>query len=151
MRPIRLLLVEDSENDATLLVEYLRHGGYDPECTRVDSAKALSEALERDWDLVIADYTMPGFSGTAALTMVRDRGLEVPFIFVSGTIGEEIAVEAMKNGADDYIIKNNLTRLIPAINRELRDAEVRRERSKAEERPVSRISRRISASVTAKQ
>ena len=77
---------------------------------------------------------MPGFSGTSALSMVRDRGLEVPFIFVSGTIGEEIAVDAMKNGADDYIIKNNLNRLIPAINRELRDAEVRSERSKAEER-----------------
>src|SRR5262245_6763809 len=135
MRPLRLLLVEDSENDATLLVEYLRQGGYEPEHTRVDSAEALNQALERnDWDLVIADYTMPGFSGTAALAIVRDRGLDVPFIFVSGTIGEDVAVEAMKNGADDYIIKSNLTRLIPAINRELRDAEVRRERARAEER-----------------
>jgi PleD family two-component response regulator len=135
MKPLRLLLVEDSENDAMLLLDYLRLGGYEPQFTRVDSAKALNAALDdHDWDLVIADYTMPGFSGSAALTIVRDRGLEVPFIFVSGTIGEEIAVEAMKNGADDYIIKNNLTRLIPAINRELRDAEVRRERSKAEER-----------------
>ena len=137
MRPLRLLLVEDSENDATLLIEHLRQGGYDPRCTRVDSAKALTEALEadeHDLDIIIADYTMPGFSGTAALSIVRDRGLEVPFIFVSGTIGEEIAVEAMKNGADDYIIKSNLNRLIPAINRELRDAQVRRDRSKAEER-----------------
>jgi diguanylate cyclase (GGDEF)-like protein len=134
MRLLRLLLVEDSENDALLLLEHLRQGGYDPQCARVDSAKGLSEALEHEWDLVIADYTMPGFSGTSALSIVRDRGLDVPFIFVSGTIGEEIAVEAMKNGADDYIIKNNLNRLIPAINRELRDAEVRRERSKAEER-----------------
>jgi diguanylate cyclase (GGDEF)-like protein len=135
MRPLRLLLVEDSENDAALLIEHLKQGGYDPHHSRVDNAKALSEALDdHEWDLVIADYTMPGFSGTAALTIVRDRGLEMPFIFVSGTIGEEIAVDAMKNGADDYIIKNNLSRLIPAINRELRDAEVRRERSKAEER-----------------
>jgi diguanylate cyclase (GGDEF)-like protein len=137
MTPLRLLLVEDSENDATLLIEHLRQGGYDPRCTRVDSAKALTEALEADeheLDMIIADYTMPGFSGTAALSIVRDRGLEVPFIFVSGTIGEEIAVEAMKNGADDYIIKSNLNRLIPAINRELRDAQVRRDRSKAEER-----------------
>ena len=135
MKPLRLLLVEDSENDATLLIEYLRQGGYEPDYTRVDNEKALTAALDQhDWDLVIADYTMPGFSGTSALAMVRDRGLEVPFIFVSGTIGEEIAVDAMKNGADDYIIKNNLNRLIPAINRELRDAEVRRERSKAEER-----------------
>ena len=135
MKPLRLLLVEDSENDATILIEYLRQGGYEPDYTRVDNEKALTSALDdHDWDLVIADYTMPGFSGTSALAMVRDRGLEVPFIFVSGTIGEEIAVDAMKNGADDYIIKNNLNRLIPAINRELRDAEVRRERSKAEER-----------------
>jgi diguanylate cyclase (GGDEF)-like protein len=135
MRPLRLLLVEDSETDATLLLEYLRQGGYEPDHTRVDSAEALHKALERnDWDLVIADYTMPGFSGTAALTIVRERGLEVPFIFVSGTIGEDVAVEAMKNGADDYIVKSNLTRLIPAINRELRDAEVRRERARAEER-----------------
>jgi diguanylate cyclase (GGDEF)-like protein len=135
MRPLRLLLVEDSDNDAMLLVEHLRAGGYDPEYVRVDSADALSKALERaDWDMVIADYTMPGFSGTAALSIVRNRGLEVPFIFVSGTIGEDIAVEAMKNGADDYIIKNNLNRLIPAINRELRDADVRRERARAEER-----------------
>ncbi len=137
MKPLRLLLIEDSENDATLLIEYLRQGGYEPETTRVDSAKALNRVLDaqgRDLDVIIADYTMPGFSGMAALTIVRDRGLEVPFIFVSGTIGEEIAVEAMKDGADDYIIKNNLNRLIPAINRELRDADVRRERSKAEER-----------------
>ncbi len=135
MKPLRLLLVEDSENDAALLIEYLRHGGYEPDYIRVDSAKALSEALDRErLGSVIADYTMPGFSGTAALSQVRDRGLELPFIFVSGSIGEEIAVDAMKNGADDYIIKNNLSRLIPAINRELRDADVRRERSKAEER-----------------
>ena len=135
MRPLRLLLVEDSESDALLLIEHLRSGGYDPEYTRVDSAEALNKALEHhEWDMVIADYTMPGFSGTAALSTVRSRGLEVPFIFVSGTIGEDIAVEAMKNGADDYIIKNNLNRLIPAINRELRDAEVRRERTRAEAR-----------------
>src|SRR6476660_7335108 len=135
MRPLRLLLVEDSEHDATLLIEHLRHGGYEPEFTRVDSAEALNKALARhEWDMVIADYTMPGFSGTAALAIVRERGLEVPFILVSGTIGEDIAVEAMKNGANDYIIKNNLNRLLPAINRELRDAEVRRERTRAEER-----------------
>jgi diguanylate cyclase (GGDEF)-like protein len=135
MKPLRLLLVEDSENDALLLVEHLRAGGYAPDFKRVDSAETLNSALDHsEWDMVIADYTMPGFSGTAALSIVRSRGLEVPFIFVSGTIGEEIAVDAMKNGADDYIIKNNLNRLIPAINRELRDAEVRRERTRAEER-----------------
>ncbi len=135
MQPLRLLLVEDSENDATLLIEFLRRGGYDPEYLRVDSAEALARALEaRDWDLIIADFTMARFGGPAALAMVRGRGLEVPFIFVSGTIGEEVAVEAMKNGADDCIVKTNLSRLIPAISRELRDAEVRRERRRAEER-----------------
>src|SRR6188474_386135 len=135
MRPLRVLIVEDSENDTLLLLEHLRAGGYEPDYTRVESAEALNRALEgHEWDMVIADYTMPGFSGTAALSIVRNRGLEVPFIFVSGTIGEDIAVEAMKNGADDYIIKNNLNRLIPAINRELRDSEVRRERTRAEER-----------------
>ena len=92
MKPLRLLLVEDSEADATILIEYLRQGGYEPDVTRVDSAKVLTRALDNDnWDLVIADYAMPGFSGSAALTIVRDRGLEVPFIFVSGTIGEEVA------------------------------------------------------------
>src|SRR4051794_13552947 len=102
MRALRLLLVEDSENDAQLLVEHLRTGGYEPEYTRVDTAEALTNALDRhDWDVVIADYTMPGFSGTAALSIVRGRELDVPFIFVSGTIGEDIAVEAMKNGAND--------------------------------------------------
>ena len=135
MRPLRVLIVEDSENDTLLLLEHLRAGGYEPDYTRVESAEALNTALEgHEWDMVIADYTMPGFSGTAALSIVRSRGLEVPFIFVSGTIGEDIAVEAMKNGANDYIIKNNLNRLLPAINRELRDAEVRRERTRAEER-----------------
>src|SRR6202521_4498395 len=116
MRPLRLLLVEDCENDAALLIEHLRQGGYDPQYARVDSAEALEAALDRDWDVVIADYTMPGFSGATALSIVRERGLEVPFIFVSGTIGEDVAVDAMKNGADDYIIKNNLSRLIPAID-----------------------------------
>ena len=101
-------------------------------CTTTDFGiefrQALNDALDhhsQELDLIIADYTMPGFSGTAALTIVRDRGLEVPFIFVSGTIGEEIAVEAMKNGADDYIIKNNLNRLLPAIGRPRPDSSTR--------------------------
>lgn len=135
MRPLRLLLIEDSEPDAELLVEHLRQGGYDPDYERVESADALNAALDRKtWDLVIADYTMPGFSGTAALSILRSRGFDMPFIFVSGTIGEDVAVNAMKVGAHDYIIKGHLKRLVPAIERELRDADVRRERAKAEER-----------------
>ena len=92
MTPLRLLLVEDSEKDATLLVEYLRQGGYEPDFLRVDSAKALAEALDRrDWDLIIADYTMPGFSGSAALTIVRDRGLGI----VTDTFEESSIVSAL--------------------------------------------------------
>src|SRR4029078_11890406 len=98
MSPVRLLLLQHSENDALLLVEHLRAGGYVPDFKRVDSAEALTAAPDHhEGDMVIADYTMPGFSGTAPLAILRSRGLEVPFIFVSGTIGEDIAVEAMKN------------------------------------------------------
>jgi DNA-binding response OmpR family regulator len=91
MRPLRLLLVEDSENDATLLIEYLRQGGYEPQCARVDSERALSEALDREWDLIIADYTMPRFSGTAALEMVRGRGLECRSSSCRARSGREVA------------------------------------------------------------
>jgi signal transduction histidine kinase len=129
-----LLLVEDSENDAELLIREIRRGGYDPAFERVDTAEALTAALNRKiWQLVIADYTMPRFSGTDALAMVRSRGLDIPFIFVSATIGEDIAVAAMRAGAQDYLVKGQLKRLVPAIQRELREAEVRRERRSAEE------------------
>ena len=121
--PLRVLIVEDSEDDALLLVRELQRGGYDVTFERVETAKAMAAALGRqEWDIVLADYTMPHFSGTAALELLRESGLDIPFIFVSGTIGEEIAVKAMKNGANDYLIKGNLKRLIPAIERELREA-----------------------------
>ncbi len=127
--PLRLLLVEDSPDDAELLVRELQRGGYDVAFQRVDSAEAMSTALTgQKWDLVIADFSMPHFSGTAALRLVRERDSDLPFIFVSGTIGEDTAVAAMKDGAHDYIMKGNMRRLIPAIERELRDAETRRER-----------------------
>ncbi len=133
--PLRLLLIEDSIDDALLLVRELELGGYDVSCERVDTYDAMSAALEQDrWDVVIADYTMPRFSGTAALELLRSRSNDAPFIFVSGPIGEDAAVAAMKTGADDYIMKGNLKRLVPAIQRELRDAQSRRERRTAEER-----------------
>jgi DNA-binding response OmpR family regulator len=89
MRPLRLLLIEDSEHDAELLLAHLQQGGYEPDWERVESEEALNAALDRKtWDLVIADYTMPGFSGTAALSILRSRGFDMPFIFVSDTIGE---------------------------------------------------------------
>jgi diguanylate cyclase (GGDEF)-like protein len=133
--PLRLLLIEDSMDDALLLVRELEMGGYDVACERVDTYDGMAAALERErWDVVIADYTMPKFSGLAALELLRSRSGDSPFIFVSGTIGEDAAVAAMKSGADDYIMKGNLKRLVPAIQRELRDAQNRRDRRSAEER-----------------
>lgn len=133
--PLRLLLVEDSSDDALLLARELEVNGYDVYAERVDTPAAMASALDRvDWDLVIADYTMPQFSGAAALALVRQRSMEAPFIFVSGTVGEDAAVAGMKVGADDYIMKGNLKRLAPAVKRGLRDAQVRRERKRAEAR-----------------
>jgi two-component system, NarL family, sensor histidine kinase UhpB len=133
--PLKVLLVEDSENDALLLLRELRRGGYDPLWERVDTAAGMEAALdERAWDLVIADHSMPAFSSLAALELLRRRGfVDVPFIIVSGRIGEDVAVAAMKAGAHDYIMKGNLARLNTAIERELREAEVRREHRRAEE------------------
>jgi two-component system, cell cycle sensor histidine kinase and response regulator CckA len=133
--PLRILMVEDSADDAELLVRELRRAGYDPDYRCVDQADDLAEALEaEEWDVILGDYTMPRFSGTAALAMVRGRGLEVPFIFVSGTIGEDTAVDAMRAGAQDYITKGNLKRLIPAIERELKESAARRQRTQAEDK-----------------
>ncbi len=131
---LRVLIVEDSEDDAMLLVHRLRHGGYEMMFERVDTAEAMNAALaDKAWDIVISDYVMPHFSGLEALRLLRQSGLDLPFIIVSGKIGEDTAVEAMKAGAHDYIIKGNLTRLIPAIERELREASVRKERREAQE------------------
>ncbi|HXH63151.1 MAG TPA: PAS domain-containing protein, partial [Gemmatimonadales bacterium] len=152
--PIRVLLAEDSENDALLLVRELKRAGYDPLYRRVDTAPAMTEALRAEtWDLVMGDYNMPHFSGPAALALVQEHGLDLPFIFVSGTIGEDVAVAAMKAGAHDYVMKGNLKRLVPAIERELRDAEVRRERRRAREALLERarlseLSSDIGAAIT---
>ena len=133
--PLRVLIVEDSEDDTLLLVRELRHGGYDPTYQRVETPEAMRAALEaQTWDIVISDHTMPHFSGPAALALLQASGLDLPFILVSGTIGEETAVAAMKAGAHDYIMKGNPARLIPAVERELREAEVRREYKRAEEK-----------------
>src|SRR2546430_11022770 len=131
--PLRVLIAEDSEDDARLLLRELQRAGFDPAYERVDSPTAMQAALDRQaWDLVIGDYSMPAFSGPAALALLRACDLDTPFIFVSGTIGEDVAVEAMKAGAQDFLTKGNLRRLIPAIERELRDADVRRERRRAQ-------------------
>jgi PAS domain S-box-containing protein len=130
---LRVLVVEDVEDDVLLLTRELRRGGYEPWVQRVDTPEAMATALERNtWDLVIADYALPKFSGPAALAMLKTRGIDVPFIIVSGAIGEDTAVAAMKAGAHDYLMKGNLMRLVPAIQRELREADERRRRSAAE-------------------
>jgi signal transduction histidine kinase len=131
---LRALIVEDSEDDALLVLRELRRGGYDVVSERVDTPAAMKAALAKEpWDLIIADYAMPQFSGLAALKMLQENGRDLPFIIVSGAIGEDVAVEAMRAGAHDYLIKGNLARLLPAVERELREAEVRRERRQAEE------------------
>lgn len=129
---LRALLVEDSEDDALLLISQLSQADYQPQWLRVDTREALLAALDRqEWDIVFADYSMPHFSGTAALAVVRERGLDIPFIFVSATIGEDTAVEAMRAGANDYVMKGNRKRLLPAVERELREATMRREQRRA--------------------
>ena len=132
-KPLRILIIEDSEDDALLLLRELRKGGYEPVFTRVETLEAMREALSREaWDLVISDYVLPQFSGLDALKTLQENGSDLPFIVVSGNIGEDVAVEAMKAGAHDYLIKGNLARLVPAVERELRDVEVRRARKQAE-------------------
>jgi two-component system cell cycle sensor histidine kinase/response regulator CckA len=133
--PLRVLIVEDSKNDCDLLLGMLARGGYEVAHERVCNPAALAAVLDDgQWDIVISDYSMPGFKGTDALEMIRKKGLDVPFIFHSGTIGEEIAVNAMRAGAQDYVIKGNAARLLPAIERELREADIRRDRTQMEQR-----------------
>ena len=131
--PVRVLMVEDLEDDAALQVRMLRQAGYEVEFERVDSAGGLSRVLDKKWDIIISDHSIPHFSGNEALKIVRARDEEVPFIFVSGTVGEDAAVAAMKVGAQDYVMKTNLQRLVPAVQRELREAEDRRERKRLEQ------------------
>ncbi|MDD5763379.1 MAG: response regulator, partial [bacterium] len=131
-RPISVLLVEDSEDDAALILLALRRSGFDVTSERVDTAPELSEALERRaWDIVLSDYSMPSLNGLDALRISRDSGRWCPFIIVSGAIGEELAVELMRNGAHDCIMKDKLSRLLPAVERELEEAMMRREREEA--------------------
>ena len=131
--PLRALIVEDSEDDSALLLLELRRGGYDPTWKRVETAAGMKASLaESSWDLVISDYRMPGFSALDALSVLHERGLDLPFIIVSGAIGEDTAVGAMKAGAHDYIMKDNLARLTPVIARELREAEMRQEHKQLE-------------------
>jgi len=130
---LRLLMVEDSEADTWLIVRELQRAGFRPEFERVETAGAMRDALEaHPWDLIISDYSMPLFGGPAALALYHEKGLDIPFISVSGVIGETTAVEMMKAGAHDYLMKDHLVRLAPAVTRELRAAQERRVNKQAE-------------------
>jgi PAS domain S-box-containing protein len=134
MKEIHLLLIEDNEADAGLLLRELQKSGYAPLLERVETPDALTLSLRsRTWDLIISDYNLPNFNGIEALAQVKETGLDVPFIIVSGRIGEETASGAMRLGADDYLMKDNLSRLAPAVERALREADNRRQRRLAEQ------------------
>jgi len=131
--PLRVLLIEDSESDAALIVRHLENAGYAVHADRVYTADSFRAALAgAAYDAIIADYHLPQFDAPAALAIVRERALDIPFVVVSGTIGEERAVAMMKSGVHDYVMKSNLARLAPAVEREVRDAAARRELRHAE-------------------
>lgn len=134
-KAIRLILIEDNEDDAVLIERVIRKSGYEPKIHRVCTAEELSRALDREtWDAVLCDYMMPEFNVIDALKVIHLAGFDLPFIIVSGAISDETAVEMMKAGAHDYLTKNNLSRLVPALDREVKEAEQRHRRQEAEER-----------------
>jgi len=133
VRLLHVLVVGNSENDLKLMLAELRQRGYEAIPERVQTAAEFSAALrQHPWDVVLSDYVLPRFSGLEALKLLRKKGFDVPFIVISGTYGEEAAVEMMKAGANDYLVKGNLARLAPAIERELEVARSRRDHARAE-------------------
>ena len=133
-KPLRLLQIEDSESDADLILRLLMQGGFEVTSQRVEDAAGLRLALRDDtWDVIVADYHLPGFDAPGALRILQECGKDIPCIVVSGVMGEETAVEMMKSGAHDYLTKNNLSRLVPAVERELAEAAARRESKQAQE------------------
>jgi diguanylate cyclase (GGDEF)-like protein/PAS domain S-box-containing protein len=132
---LKVLIVEDSASDAGLMVRQLQHGGFDVSHLRVETAEQLRMALQQQpWDVFLCDFSLPGFDARIALAMLHDTGLDIPFIVVSGSIGDETAIELMRTGACDYLMKDNLLRLAPVVERELREVGLRRERRAADER-----------------
>ena len=131
---LRVLMVEDSEDDALLIIRELKKGGYNPVYERVETAAAMKKALkEKQWDIILCDYNLPKFNAPSAIAVLKEANIDIPIIIVSGTIGEDVAIECMRLGAQDYIMKGNLSRLCPAIDRELEEAEVRNKQKQAEE------------------
>jgi DNA-binding response OmpR family regulator len=130
--PLRVLLIEDSDDDAALVLREIKRSHFDVVWERVQTAPDLEAMLARSWDIVLSDYTMPHLDAPTALEIVRRHSADLPFIVVSGTVGEDTAVEVMRSGANDYLLKAHLTRLVPAITRELRDSRLRAERRRAD-------------------
>lgn len=131
---LRVLIVDDSDDDAKLMIRQLRNGGYDPKWKRVETAETMKAALEsQQWDVILCDYKMPRFNSPAALKVLQDIKIDIPFIIVSGAIGEDTAVAAMKSGAHDFLMKDKLAKLVVAIERELREAKIRQEKKTADE------------------
>lgn len=132
-RPLRVLLIEDNEGDAALMLRELQRGGYEPVVWRVETPDAMHHTLQQEpWDVVLADWSLPKFSALFALEILKSHGLDLPFIIVSGTIGEEAVISAMKAGAHDFVSKEHLGRLVLTIERELREADDRQARKLAE-------------------
>ena len=119
---LRLLILEDRPTDAELMLREIRRAGYEPEWKRVETQADYLAQLDQGWEIILADYNLPQFTGLRALELLKERGLDIPFILISGTIGEEKAVTAMKAGASDYLMKDRLARLGPAIERVLHEA-----------------------------
>ncbi len=132
-KPLQVLLVEDNPADAKLVLAELRAAGFEPEWVRVETESDFLAALENSPEIILSDYAMPEFSGLRAAELLQASGREIPFILISGTVGEEVAVEAMKHGATDYLLKDRITRLGSAVERALREAQVNRERRQTEE------------------
>ncbi|MFZ2395468.1 MAG: PAS domain S-box protein [Smithella sp.] len=131
---LRVLIVDDSDDDAKLMIRQLRNGGYDPKWKRVETAETMKAALEsQQWDVILCDYKMPRFNSPAALKVLQDIKIDIPFIIVSGAIGEDTAVAAMKSGAHDFLMKDKLAKLVVAIEREIREAKIRQGKKTADE------------------
>lgn len=134
MIPLRVLYIEDNNDDAFIILRELKKGAYEITCHLVETAGQFESALaDCKWDIILADYTVPGFGAMQALSILKSRNIDIPFIIISGTVDEEIAVSAMKAGANNYIMKDRLVRLLPTIERELRDLDARKERKRAQE------------------
>jgi len=131
---LRVLIVEDSEDDVLLIIRELKKGGFNPIYERVETAAAMRKALkEKQWDIILCDYKLPQFSAPSAIALLKETNIDIPILIISGKIGEDTAAECMLVGAQDYIMKNNMSRLCPAIARELDEADSRNKRKQMEQ------------------